>query len=179
MVRVLSCLSGLLLALSACTNDPEEVRKVSSDKEFPVSSTKNVEMLYSDSARVRAKVKAPLRDTYIGENEHIEFPKGVSLDFYDSQGRETGHMRAKYAISYNKKEQMIARNDVVLWNAEGKKLNTEELIWDQRTGRIHSDKFSKITSKQEVIYGDGFESDQDFSKYRILKIHGIVSLNNE
>jgi LPS export ABC transporter protein LptC len=88
-------------------------------------------------------------------------------------------MVAKYAISYNKKEQMIARNDVQLWNAEGKRLNTEELIWDQKTWRIHSEKFSKITSPTEVIYGDGFESDQDFSKYRIVNISGIVSVKNE
>jgi LPS export ABC transporter protein LptC len=113
------------------------------------------------------------------ENEYIEFTKGVDMIFYDADGKESGHMKAKYAISYNKKEQMIARNNVELWNAEGKRLDTEELIWDQKSGRIHSEKFSKITSPTEVIYGDGFESDQDFSKYRIVNISGIVSVKNE
>ena len=163
----------------SCTNDPVEVRKFNSDKILPVSSTKNIEMLYSDSATLRAKIKAPQRDTYLGDDEYIEFTKGVDMIFYDKDGIESGHMVAKYAISYNKKEQMIARNDVQLWNAEGKRLNTEELIWDQKTGRIHSEKFSKITSPTEVIYGDGFESDQDFSKYRIVNISGIVSVKNE
>ena len=169
----------LVILTTSCTNDPEEVRKVNTDKVLPVSSTKNVEMLYSDSARLRAKIKAPLRDTYIGENEYIEFLQGVDMIFYDADGKESGHLKAKYAISYNKKEQMIARNDVQLWNAEGKRLNTEELIWDQKSGRIHSEKFSKITSPTEVIYGEGFESDQDFSKYRIVNISGIVSVKNE
>jgi LPS export ABC transporter protein LptC len=86
-------------------------------------------------------------------------------------------LKAKYAINNTKTEQMIARNNVQLVNKlEGKRLETEELIWDQKTGRIFSDKFSKITSKQEVIYGDGFESNQDFSQYRILKIRGIVNM---
>jgi LPS export ABC transporter protein LptC len=179
MLRISIIFIGILFSLFSCTNDPVEVRKINSDIVLPVSSTKNVEMLYSDSAKLRAKIKAPQRDTYIGENEYIEFTKGVDMIFYDADGKESGHMKAKYAISYNKKEQMIARNNVELWNAEGKRLDTEELIWDQKSGRIHSEKFSKITSPTEVIYGDGFESDQDFSKYRIVNISGIVSVKNE
>jgi LPS export ABC transporter protein LptC len=168
---------SIVVAFSACKNDPELVKQVANDVEMPVSSTKNVEMLYTDSARIRAKITAPSRDTYIGDKERIEFTNGVDVKFFDEDGSESGELKAKYAINNTKTEQMIARNNVQLVNKlEGKRLETEELIWDQKTGRIYSDKFSKITSKQEVIYGDGFESNQDFSQYRILKIRGIVNL---
>jgi LPS export ABC transporter protein LptC len=166
-----------MVAIWGCKNDPAVVKQLAKDVEMPVSSTKNVEMLYTDSARLRAKVKAPRRDTYLGEKERIEFTEGVEVKFYDEDGSESGELKAKYAINNTKTEQMIARNNVQLVNKlEGKRLETEELIWDQKTGRIYSDKFSKITSKQEVIYGDGFESNQDFSQYRILKIRGIVNM---
>lgn len=174
MVRLL--ISGMLLALTACTNDVEEVRRQTRDTLFPVSSTRNVEMLYSDSARLRSRIRAPRRDTYLGEKEYIEFPEGIQVLFFEADGKESGQLKARYAISYSKEDRMIARNDVQMWNAEGKKLNTEELIWDQKSGRIFSEKFSKITSREEVIYGDGFESNQDFSSYRIVKIRGIVTL---
>jgi LPS export ABC transporter protein LptC len=167
----------VMVAIWGCKNDPAVVKQLAKDVEMPVSSTKNVEMLYTDSARLRAKVKAPRRDTYLGEKERIEFTEGVEVKFYDEDGSESGELKAKYAINNTKTEQMIARNNVQLVNKlEGKRLETEELIWDQKTGRIYSDKFSKITSKQEVIYGDGFESNQDFSQYRILKIRGIVNM---
>jgi LPS export ABC transporter protein LptC len=165
------------IATIGCKNDPAVVKQITKDIELPVSTTKNVEMLYTDSARLRAKVKAPRRDTYLGEKERIEFTEGVDVQFYDEDGGESGELKAKYAINNTKTEQMLARNNVQLVNKlEGKRLDTEELIWDQKTGRIYSDKFSKITSKQEVIYGDGFESNQDFSQYRILKIRGIVTM---
>ena len=167
---------GLIVFIS-CKNDTALVKQVSTDVELPISSTKNVEMLYTDSARLRAKIKAPRRDTYLGDKERIEFTEGVDVRFYNEDGSESGELKAKYDINNTKNEQMIARKNVQLVNKlEGKKLETEELIWDQKSGRIHSDKFSKITSKKEVIYGDGFESNQDFSQYRILKIRGIVNL---
>jgi LPS export ABC transporter protein LptC len=175
MVRLISLL--VVTASIGCKNDPAVVKQLTKDVEMPISSTKNVEMLYTDSARLRAKVKAPRRDTYLGEKERIEFTEGVEVKFYDEDGSESGELFAKYAINNTKTEQMIARNNVQLVNKlEGKRLETEELIWDQKSGRIYSNKFSKITSKQEVIYGDGFESNQDFSQYRILKIRGIVNI---
>jgi LPS export ABC transporter protein LptC len=175
MVRLISLL--VVTASIGCKNDPAVVKQLTKDVEMPISSTKNVEMLYTDSARLRAKVKAPRRDTYLGEKERIEFTEGVEVKFYDEDGSESGELLAKYAINNTKTEQMIARNNVQLVNKlEGKRLETEELIWDQKSGRIYSNKFSKITSKQEVIYGDGFESNQDFSQYRILKIRGIVNI---
>ena len=175
MVRISLLL--IIIASIGCENDPTVVKQLTKEVELPVSSTKNVEMLYTDSARLRAKVKAPRRDTYLGEKERIEFTEGVEVKFYGEDGSESGELKAKYAINNTKSEQMIARNNVQLVNKlEGKRLETEELIWDQKSGRIYSDKFSKITSKQEVIYGDGFESNQDFSQYRILKIRGIVNI---
>ena len=168
----------IFLALASCENDPVEVKKMASDKEYPVSTARNIEIVYTDSARLKAVLNAPLRETYLGDNERVEFKQGVKVLFYSDDGKQSGNMTAGYGISYSKTEQMIARNNVEMYDAlQGKRLNTEELIWDQKTGKIRSDKFSKITSKEEVIYGDGFESNQDFSNYRILKIRGIVNLS--
>jgi len=71
---------------------------------------------------------------------------------------------------------MEARNNVVVENTSGDKLETEHLIWDQKEDRIFSDVFTRITSPDRVIFGDGFESNQDFSKYRIRKVRGIIDL---
>jgi LPS export ABC transporter protein LptC len=177
MIKQILIVCFSLLLLSSCVNDIEEVKRMGSDVRVPVSSTRNVEMIYSDSSRLRAKVNAPQRDTYIGDNGFVEFTKGLKIEFYDTKSVLESKMSANYGISYTKTEIMEAKGNVVLKSEKGDKLETEHLIWDQKADRIYSNVFSRITSPERVIYGDGFESNQDFSKYRILKVKGIISLN--
>ena len=166
-----------LFLLYSCSNDMEEVKRLGSDVRVPVSSTRDVEMIYSDSSRTRAKVNAPQRDTYIGKDGFVEFTKGLKIEFYDTKSVLESKMKANYGISYTKTEIMEAKGNVILESVKGDKLETEHLIWDQKADRIYSNVFSRITSPERVIYGDGFESNQDFSKYRILKVKGIISLS--
>ena len=165
-----------LTSFFSCSNDLEEVSRVTNEKVLPVSSSKNVEMLYSDSARMKARIKAPLRETYIGEKGYVEFRKGLKVEFFGGDGKVESQLSAEYAISRTKENRMEAKNNVVLSNSAGDRLNTEHLIWDQKEDRIYSNVFTRITSPDRIIYGEGFESNQDFTKYRILKIKGNISL---
>jgi hypothetical protein len=72
---------------------------------------------------------------------------------------------------------MEARKNVVVVNEKGERLNTEHLIWDEKKEKLLSDDFVKITTKDEIFYGNGFEANQDFTKYRIYKLKGTISLN--
>jgi len=166
----------LLCALGACRNDLNEIKALDSDKEMPVSTTSNVEMIYTDSSILRARIRAKLRETYMTEPSYISFPKGIKVEFYNENGKVSSRLSAGNAISYNEKEVMEARNNVTVTNDKGEKLNTEHLIWDRKANRIYSDVFTTITSPDKVIYGEGFESEGDFSKYRIRKVKGTVRL---
>ena len=70
----------------------------------------------------------------------------------------------------------MAKNDVVVVNQKGEQLNTEKLLWDENTGKIYSDEFVKITTPDEIIMGKGFEANQDFSKYKIFKVTGNITV---
>jgi hypothetical protein len=37
----------------------------------------------------------------------------------------------------------------------------------------------RIIRPDEIIYGDGMESNQNFTKYKILNIRGTIALNEE
>jgi LPS export ABC transporter protein LptC len=165
-----------IFCIASCTNDIEEVQKISNEKPLPISTTKNVEMLYSDSAQLKARIKAPLRETFFGQKPYIVFNKGIRVEFYDENQKIESVLTAKYAISYTKEDKMEARNDVEISSSNGDKLNTNHLIWDQKANKIYSNVFTKITSTERVIYGDGFESNQDFTTYKILKPKGIINL---
>ena len=61
-------------------------------------------------------------------------------------------------------------------NKKGETLNTEHLIWDKKKSLIRTEGFVKIHTKDEIIYGDGFESNDDFTEYTITNIHGMVNV---
>ena len=85
----------------------------------------------------------------------------------------TGTLTANYAIRRERAQKTILKDNVVWKNdKKNEQLDTEELIWNEQTHKITSDKFVKITTDTESLTGQGFEADQDFSHYKIKKITG-------
>lgn len=163
----------------SCVNKTAEVEKVTRDELLPVESTVNSEIFYSEDAEMKVKAFAPLMNRYVGEIEFNEMPKGVEVIFYDSLNRESSTLTANYAIDKQSEFIMEAKYDVVVVNSEGEILNTEHLIWDRKAGKIYSEVFVKITTEDEIIMGEGFESNETFTKYKILKPKGTISQDDE
>ena len=138
---------------------------------------KNIKIIYSDSAQVQVEVKAPLMERYETENPFYEMTKGLQATFFDDQLNVKSKMNADYGIRYERELKMEAKKNVVVVNEKGEQLNTEHLIWDEKRQKLTSDEFVKITTKDEVIYGNGFEANQDFSKYKIFNVKGTFPIN--
>ena len=144
---------------------------------LPVETGKDVEITYTDSGLPKALVKAPLLERYAsGSKNFTEMKKGIKVTFLTRTQEVESFLTANYAIRYDKKKLMTARNNVVVRNVNGDTLRTEELHWDEQTQRVSSNKFVTITTKDEIIMGDGFESDVSFRNPRIFKIRGIINL---
>lgn len=165
-----------MLFSSGCENDIDKIKLVTSKENLPVESATNLEIIYSDSAKIKARIVTPELNRYIGNKNYIELPKGVKLEFFDETRAITSTITADYAI--RKEQEMIveARKNVVVVNEKKEKLNTEQLVWNERTKKIYSEAFVKITTSDEIIYGNGFEADQDFSRYKIKNIKGTISI---
>ena len=179
-MRKLIPLLSLTFFLFACENDLEKVKRLASNDDANKALADDVEILYSEEGVVRYRI---LGDKLIRndneEDPYIEFPENVELFIFDDSMQVESRLTGGYGISYEKNRRMIVRDSVVLWNMEGDKLNTEELIWTAETGKISSTKFVKITTPEEIIYGSGFEANEDFTEYRIKKIHGIIAIDDE
>lgn len=113
---------------------------------------------------------------WTGEKPYMKMPKGVKVLFYDKDMNVSSRLSANYAVSYEKDEIMEARNNVIVVNEEGEQLNTEHLVWEKREARIYTNEFVKITTTDEIIYGNGFESNENFTKYKIQQIKGTINL---
>lgn len=166
----------ILLSLS-CRNKIEDVQALNYRDTFPLESARDVEMIYSDSAEIKALMRSPLANRYGGEDPYLIMPEGIVVYFYDSAMQVKTKMSAGYAIKHEKSALMEARHDVVVINSLGEKLNTEHLVWDQSRRIIFSDVFVKITRKDEVVYGQGLEADESFDKWVIKKPKGTFYIN--
>jgi LPS export ABC transporter protein LptC len=172
---ILLLVFGILFFVS-CENDIKKV-SLSGIEDLPEQTLKDAELIYSDSGKVQMLLKAPVIDRYGGEENYNEFPKGIKASFYDEKGQIKSSLTANYAIHFEKMKIMEAKNNVVLVNRENnEQLNTEHLVWDEKRAIIYSDKFVKITTKDEVLLGEGFESDETFTKWKIISPKGSFPL---
>lgn len=174
--QLIRFLSFLPLILQSCQNKDEDIVKASRKEELPVETGRNVEIMYSDSFQLKAILQASLMERFAGENPHLLMKEGVKLRFFNKNKEVTSSLTAKWAISREPEKIMEARNDVVVVNEKNETLNTEHLIWDERTKRIRTEAFAKITTADEVIFGEGLEANEDFSWYRILKVKGTINV---
>ena len=72
------------------------------------------------------------------------------------------------------------RNEVVVINAEGKKLETDLMYWDMKKEIVYSDRYSRLTSGDQIIEGNkGFKSDQSLKNPVFNKITGVVEIENK
>ncbi|CAN5193960.1 hypothetical protein BH09BAC5_BH09BAC5_06440 [soil metagenome] len=172
-------LAFFVMALTvSCVNDPVKVNSFTKNITLPLLTESNVDLLYSDSARLKVHLTAPVLEEFGGVSPYEEMPKGVKVEFYNDSQQITSSLTANYAINKKKEQIMEAKNDVVVVNTKGEKLNTEHLIWDGAKRRIRTDAFVKITTKEQVIWGTGLDSDERFEEYEIKNITGTFLLKD-
>ena len=80
-----------------CENDIDIVNSVTSvnKKKQPNELSRNVAFFYSDSARVRSKLKSPLVEHYMGVKPYYEMNKGLEVIFFDSIHKEQSKLNKK------------------------------------------------------------------------------------
>ena len=164
--------------LLACKNDIKEVNALAEREKRPDMTGENLELVYSDSARNKYRVLAP---EYIKVNrekeKYEEFPKGIHVLSYDPAGKMIGSIKAKYAKKLEDEMLWEARNEVVIINAEGKKLETELLYWDMKKELIYSDRYVKLSADGQIIEGNsGFHSDQNLNHPVFENISGSIEV---
>lgn len=171
-------LSAVLLF--SCKNDIEEINTLTSVSSLPTQSIQDFESIYSDSAKIQIRVIAPEVNRYGNASEpYIDFPAGIEVYFYDEYEEVNSQLTAKSAIYHESEELWEARDSVVAVNVDGDVLNTDLLFWDEKKGLIYSNKFVKITTADEVLLGEGFEANQDFTDWVIKKPKGTIYLEED
>lgn len=166
--------------MSACVTDIEKVNAITQEVQTSIERATDVEILYSDSAQLKVKVSGPTMLRYIDrDNPKEEFPDGVHVEFFNEKGRVISWLDADYAIRNSKESNIITRQNVNLYNSDNEKLETWELIWDEKDDRVYTDRFVMISQpeKGDTSYGYGFEAQNDFTRFEIKKNSGKMNVS--
>lgn len=176
-----SCFLLLMLifkGLIACQNSDKEIKPFADQITLGVEKGKNVTITYSDSGLIIATIRADSVFKFNEEPAKTSLEGNVIAYFFDGLGKASSILTANKAVRYEQTKEIEAIGDVVLVNELNDTLTTQKLNWNERANRIYTEEFVKIKTKDELIYGDGLESNQQFTKYKILNPKGITSLKN-
>lgn len=167
---------ALLLAclLSGCGNDIEKT-KLFEPHTLPDNTIKNARIQRSEQGRLQLIMTAPLVEQYSVPEPKTEYRKGVDMQFYDGYQHPTGKLRARYAISYDKREMMQVRDSVVIIDLQrGDTIYLHNLTWNQLEHRVYSDTTVRTKNGPRVTIGDRFESDDAFESPQIYHQRGTI-----
>ena len=173
----------LIVMLFSCDNSLEKIETLSDSFKIPSNSIENFSLYFTDSSRVKVKLKSPLLINNDNEKDakeiNKEFPKGISVIFFDDSLKRENFMKADYSIHFPNKKFLEARGNVIIINKNNDSILTEKIYWDQKEKIIYSNDYTKIIQEGQIIIGkNGFRSDENFTWYEIFNTEGDMYIKD-
>ena len=152
----------------AAEEPPSQSMMTQQSEKLTVRQTKEGKLVY--------QFTTPLLEEYeYAPEPYIEFRKGIKIVTYnDSTQQVSATLSANYAIFMKNQQLWEAKGNVAGHNADGNQIETEQLFWNQKTKPIYSNVDSKITQKDNVVYADRFESNEEFNDFIMSSVKGRV-----
>jgi LPS export ABC transporter protein LptC len=154
------------IVLFSCTDNKIAITQDTNIRNLPTLTVKFDTTVYSDSAQLQMVLYAPLIERYTSMTPpYSECKDGIKILFYEGKKEPVATISAKYAKSFEDKNLWELRDSVVV--ESDKKLETELLYYDKDKDLVYTERFVKITTKDETVMGTGFESNSRFDSYTI------------
>jgi len=169
----------LVAMLFSCENNPEKIKDFIADKNLPISITKNINLIHTDSGKVKSKMFTKLLHDFSNRKKHPyqEFPKGLKLITFEKNGDSTTII-SDYARTYKNTEVTEIKGNVIVINhRKNMKLLTEQLFWDQKENYFFSNKKTLLISGKDTLIGnDGFDANSDLTNANMMNNKGKLEI---
>lgn len=163
--------------LPSCTNDPETIRALTGGPRSQEDRAHGVTFLYSQEGDMKMRIYA---HEFIRNNNpkrpYVDMNKGLKMEFFNDSGEIEDVLTADSSRYYETQRDFIVWDSVQIVSKKGERLNTDELIWNEKAQKFFTEKAVTITTANEVLYGDGMEANRDFTWYRILRPKGTLQV---
>lgn len=136
-----------------------------------------VTTLISDSGITRYRISAGRWQIYDkAQSPYWEFPRGIYIERFDEQLEVNASLRSDYAHYDEDAQLWRLEGNVYAVNQEGEIFETPLLFWSQKDERVYSDSTIRITRENSIIVGVGFESNQEMTRYTIMRPRGVIPI---
>ncbi|MDR0603636.1 MAG: LPS export ABC transporter periplasmic protein LptC [Bacteroidales bacterium] len=167
---IIAATAAIILTLYSCKNDISVVNSLTVKSKSPTETATKMHLYFSEAGMVKNEFIFEEMNKYNDPEPYLEYPKGVNIISYDENKNEEMSLTANYGISYEERNIMEVKYNVVVTNFKtGEIIETEHLVWDKEKHLIYSNTQTKQTKSDGSVYiGERFESDEQLSKYMIF-----------
>ncbi|MDR1729971.1 MAG: LPS export ABC transporter periplasmic protein LptC [Prevotellaceae bacterium] len=170
-------IAAVMCFFISCAEKTEQVEAIIDRAKTPSLRATEVSTVVSDSGVTRYRMNTPEWLIYDrAEVPYWDFPQGIHLEKFDTALNVDAEIKSNYAIYYDKKRLWDLRDSVKAVNLEGEQFECNQLFWNEVSERVYSDSMIRITQKDKIIIGYGFESNQSLTRYVIRKPEGVFPL---
>lgn len=127
------------------------------------------------NGKLEALIRAGHMQRYSREDLML-FDSGVQVDFFDEAGEHASVLTSDRGEYNSQTEDVKAIGNVVVVSDSGVTMYTDELFYYRKTDQIISTTNVKVeTEEGHILYGVGFQSDAQMSKWQINQPHDGVA----
>lgn len=148
---------------------------------IPSMATDSVTELISDSGLIRYKMVSSKWLVFDNTRDpYWYFPEKIYIEQFDTLFQKQATLQADTAWNYTQRKLWKLKGNVFIRNRMDETFKSEELYWNERTGKVYSDKYIEINKPGELfLKGRGFESNQEMTEYKIFRPFGSEILIDE
>ncbi|MBS1578438.1 MAG: LPS export ABC transporter periplasmic protein LptC [Bacteroidetes bacterium] len=157
----------------ACENKQTDIdfTKSIDTKKIGVEEGYKIENYLSNAGKIKAALTAPYMQRYLFDTPRVVFPKTLHVNFFDSTGNIESQLFAKYGRYLEGENKVLLRDSVIAFTVKKDTLWTNELYWDQNTGKYYTDKLITLSQPgRQKVTAIGFESTQDFKEVKMFNV---------
>lgn len=171
-------LIGLLL-LSSCVNDLKQIKALS-EKGSGVEVARGVKTYYyGPNGNVKGILSAPVLYRYLSDTPYMLMDSGLRVNFYNDSLQLQTVLTAKKGRYFEKTNDIVVQDSVVVVTVDGNKLLTDELHWDPRKQVFYTHKPARLlTETRDVVGKDGLTAPGDLSTYTFFNPSGEMEMDS-
>ena len=167
-----------LTIFQSCVVDQADLSRYMQSKIANVEETRDIDVVYTDSSYTVFILKSPLsRRIFLKQSIKEEFPEGIEVTFFDHTNQPRSWLTSEYALRDQANRTITVQKNVVLRNDKGERMDGPELIWDEKSKEIYTDRFVRITRADgSIVYSYGFKSNERFTRYELNAVSGDMNI---
>jgi lipopolysaccharide export system protein LptC len=156
----------LALAVGGCRGKPTSTPS-GAELQIPDQEARDFALTESSEGKKSWTLRASYAAMYNDRN--LVDAQTVRIEFFNDKGETYSTLVADQGIVHQRTNDLEARGHVTVVTTSGVKLETDSLRWMNATGKIVSDAFVRVTRKNDVVTGWGFESDANLDHFHLSR----------